>query len=500
MKNADYWRGRFSILEDTTFKQSEQSIQAIEQMYMRAQQSVKKEIEAWYGRFAVNNQISLSDARKMLTTGQLEEFRWTVDQYIQAGKQAGVNPAWLKQLENASARVHVSRLEALQLQIQQQVEILNGNQLDSIDSLLKEVVGGNYTHTAYEIQKGLGLGWDVTALNQRKLETLISKPWTTDGRTFRDRCWTNKTELVNTVNKQMVQGIMRGDSPEKTIQAIQKQFGISRYKARRLVHTETSYFNAQATKEAYKDLGIEKIEILETLDSRTCEICGGLDGTVIPLSQYEPGVTVPPFHPNCRGTTCPYYDDMDGERAARDANGEVYYVPDDMTFDEWKAEQDRFHGAGTVDLKRKMNYNYATDKAQFERYRGMFKGSDFPKGLDAFQQMKYTDIERWENYKAIARTKNHLQQKLSYVWNGEKSFIPQYAKFSNVVTIAGAGTEKAIRDIERLVDTYHIPAEEWKKRAGKVTSDKYIFDLHWYEADDGLQREVKLKNRTERKR
>lgn len=337
MKNADYWRGRFSILEDTAFKQSEQSIQAIEQMYLEAQRSVQKEIEAWYGRFAVNNQISLADARKLLTTGQLEEFRWTVDQYIQAGKKAGLDAAWLKRLENASAKVHISRLEAVQMEIQQQLELLYGNQVDEIDSLLKKVVGNGYTHTAFEIQKGIGLGWDMTALNQQKLETLISKPWTTDGRTFRDRCWVNKTDLVNTINTQMVQGMLRGDSPEKTIQAIQKQFGVSRYKARRLVHTETSYFNAQATKEAYKDLNIEKIEILETLDSRTCSVCGGLDGTVIPLSQYEPGVTVPPFHPNCRGTTCPYYDDMDGERAARNAEGKVYYVPANMNYQAWKA-------------------------------------------------------------------------------------------------------------------------------------------------------------------
>ena len=337
MKNADYWRGRFSILEDTAFKQSEQSIQAIEQMYLEAQRSVQKEIEAWYGRFAVNNQISLADARKLLTTGQLEEFRWTVDQYIQAGKKAGLDAAWLKRLENASAKVHISRLEAVQMEIQQQLELLYGNQVDEIDSLLKKVVGNGYTHTAFEIQKGIGLGWDMTALNQQKLETLISKPWTTDGRTFRDRCWVNKTDLVNTINTQMVQGMLRGDSPEKTIQAIQKQFGVSRYKARRLVHTETSYFNAQATKEAYKDLNIEKIEILETLDSRTCSVCGGLDGTVIPLSQYEPGVTVPPFHPNCRGTTCPYYDDMDGERAARNAEGKVYYAPANMNYQAWKA-------------------------------------------------------------------------------------------------------------------------------------------------------------------
>ena len=284
-KQSNYWRGRFSMLENSAFNQSEQAIQEIEKMYQEAQLSIQKEIEAWYGRFASNNGISLADARKMLTTGQLEEFRWNVDQYIQAGKRAALDPAWLKKLENASTRVHVSRLEALQMQIQQQVELLNGNQLDSIDSMLKKVVGGNYTHAAFEIQKGLGIGWDITGLDQRKLEMLISKPWTTDGRTFRDRCWTNKTELVNTINREMVQGMLRGDSPEKAIQTIQKQFGVSRYKARRLVHTETSYFNAQATKEAYKDLDVENIEILETLDSRTCEVCGGLDGKVIPLGR-----------------------------------------------------------------------------------------------------------------------------------------------------------------------------------------------------------------------
>lgn len=81
---------------------------------------------------------------------------------------------------------------------------------------------------------------------------------------------------------------------------------------------------------------MDQIEIVETLDSRTCAVCQPLDGTVVPLSQYEPGVTVPPFHPNCRGTTCPHYEDMDGERAARTADGKVYYVPANMTFSQWK--------------------------------------------------------------------------------------------------------------------------------------------------------------------
>lgn len=336
MRNADYWRGRFSILEDSAHREAQKTIQDMEELYLDAQRSVQKEIESWYARFAVNNQISLTDARKWLTAGQLEEFHWSVEQYIKIGEQAGLDAAWLKKLENASARFHISRLEAVQTGIQQQLELLYGNQVDSLDALLKKVVGNGYTHTAFEVQKGVGLGWDITGLDQKKLETLLSKPWTTDGRTFRDRCWLNKNDLVGSVSKSLTQGLLRGDSPAKITTAIQKQFGVHRYKAGRLVNTETTYFNAVATKECYKDLDVEMVEIIETLDSHTCSICGGLDGTVIPISQYEPGVTVPPFHPNCRGTTAPAIDPKyAGERAARNADGAVYYVPANMKYADW---------------------------------------------------------------------------------------------------------------------------------------------------------------------
>lgn len=336
MRNADYWRGRFSILEDSAHREAQKTIQDMEELYLDAQRSVQKEIESWYARFAGNNQISLTDARKWLTAGQLEEFHWSVEQYIKIGEQAGLDAAWLKKLENASTRFHISRLEAVQTGIQQQLELLYGNQVDSLDALLKKVVGNGYTHTAFEVQKGVGLGWDITGLDQKKLETLLSKPWTTDGRTFRDRCWLNKNDLVGSVSKSLTQGLLRGDSPAKITTAIQKQFGVHRYKAGRLVNTETTYFNAVATKECYKDLDVEMVEIIETLDSHTCSICGGLDGTVIPISQYEPGVTVPPFHPNCRGTTAPAIDPKyAGERAARNADGDVYYVPANMKYADW---------------------------------------------------------------------------------------------------------------------------------------------------------------------
>lgn len=108
--------------------------------------------------------------------------------------------------------------------------------------------------------------------------------------------------------------------------------------ANRLVMSEYAYFNSLSTKNALKELDVEEFEVVETLDNTTCATCGDMDGKHYPMDEYEIGLTAPPFHPNCRGTTCPYFDDeFDfGERAARDKDDKTYYVPGDMTYKEWK--------------------------------------------------------------------------------------------------------------------------------------------------------------------
>jgi len=81
-------------------------------------------------------------------------------------------------------------------------------------------------------------------------------------------------------------------------------------------------------------MGVERYEIVATLDMRTSEICQELDGEVFEMKSFEPGVTAPPFHPWCRTVTCPYFDDNFGERAARGADGKTCYVPGDMKYGE----------------------------------------------------------------------------------------------------------------------------------------------------------------------
>lgn len=93
--------------------------------------------------------------------------------------------------------------------------------------------------------------------------------------------------------------------------------------------------------DSYKESGVvDQYEILATLDGITSDVCREMDGKVFKLSEQEVGVTYPPFHVNCRTTTVPYFDDEDdvGERIARDEDGQAYYVPGDMTYEQWKKD------------------------------------------------------------------------------------------------------------------------------------------------------------------
>ncbi|HDF2473476.1 TPA: phage head morphogenesis protein, partial [Clostridioides difficile] len=111
----------------------------LEKQYKLAMSNIEKDILIWYNRFTENEGISLLEAKKLLNTRELEEFKWSVEEYIKYGKENAINQKWMKELENASARVHITRLEALKLQIQQQVEVLYGNELDGIDKLMRDI-------------------------------------------------------------------------------------------------------------------------------------------------------------------------------------------------------------------------------------------------------------------------------------------------------------------------------------------------------------------------
>ena len=339
MKNNAYWKRRMEMLETAQLEKSQRFYADLEKQYRIAEQNIEKEINNWYQRFAENNQITMAEARKLLKTKELAEFKWNVQEYIKYGKENALNQRWMKELENALVRVHISRLEALKIQLQQHVEVLYDNQLDGFDKLLRNIYSEGYYHTAWEIQRGFNIGWNLHSFNSNQLDKILFKPWTTDGTTFSDRIWTHKQQLLGELQTGLIQTVIRGEAPDKLIKNISERFRVNKNKAGRLVMTESVAFASAAQRDCFNDLDVEKYEILATLDNKTSAICQELDGEVFDMKDYQVGVTAPPFHPWCRTTTIPYFEDNYGERAARDEKtGKTYYVPSNMKYADWKKQ------------------------------------------------------------------------------------------------------------------------------------------------------------------
>lgn len=339
MNNAEYWKLRFEQLEQAQNQKGVKAYADIERQYKEAQKQLEGQIARWYQRFATNNGISLAEARQYLKGADLKEFKWDVQEYIKYGQDNALNSGWMKELENASAKYHISKLEALKVQTQHSLEVMYAKQFGTMHGALSDAFESGYYHTAYELQHGFNVGWDIAGLDQAQIEKVLAKPWAADGYNFSERIWGNKNKLISEVHNELSRNIMLGADPQKAIDSLAKKMNTSKNNAGRLVITEEAYFSSAAQKDCFESLGVEQYEIVATLDSHTSDICRSLDGKHFPMKDYQPGVTAPPFHVYCRSTTVPYFDEQFdiGERAARDEEtGKTYYIPDDMNYQEWK--------------------------------------------------------------------------------------------------------------------------------------------------------------------
>ena len=93
-----------------------------------------------------------------------------------------------------------------------------------------------------------------------------------------------------------------------------------------------------------------------------------------------------------------------------------------------------------------------------------------------------------------------LNKRLQFVYNGDIAFIPLHTVIKSYRTIAGRGSKKELRIAKKLAKDYHGEPTNWSKVVGKIESEKYIFDIHWYEDNKGVMYDPKIKFMKERKK
>ncbi|HIW31289.1 MAG TPA: minor capsid protein [Candidatus Paenibacillus intestinavium] len=344
MKSDDYWSKRMDDLNEAELRKGEKYIDAQNKEYDKAMARIKKETEAWYGRLAKNNNVSMSEARKILTANELKEFHWDVEEYIKRGRENAVDQRWLKQLENASAKVHITRLEELETKMRQEVELLAANRLKGTTDVMGDIYKDGYYKGIHEVQRGVGEGLPFAGLDTKQIDKVLSKPWAPDGRNFSSRVWQDRDKLMAELQTVLTQDLIRGDDADKVIADFAKRMNVSKTSAERLILTEAAYFSGQSRLDGYKETRIKHYKYVATMDTKTSDICRDMEGKVFPLSEAQVGVNYPPLHAYCRSTTIPHFDDKEEfedqqeeitESEVNKGDDKPYEVPEDITYDEW---------------------------------------------------------------------------------------------------------------------------------------------------------------------
>ena len=71
MKNSEYWEKRALLIENENYKNTMYHVQKMQEQYETAKENIQKEIDKFYKDFAINNQVQILDAKRILNNNEL---------------------------------------------------------------------------------------------------------------------------------------------------------------------------------------------------------------------------------------------------------------------------------------------------------------------------------------------------------------------------------------------------------------------------------------------
>ena len=418
-----YWEQRaidsIGRMESAVNGQIPDLVKAFEQ----ARKDLNDKVFYFFTRYAKNNKITLDEAQKALSLSELRDFRGGLAEFERLAKDS--IGTFNLQVDNLSVKARVTRYEALLAQCDGVLQKLYQEQKKQMEGKAADIYTSEYYHRLFDIEQYTGFKFPYSQPAASAIRKVIEQP--VFGMDISEHLWRQDIDTGFKIRQTLNNMFVTGRPPQDFADQLQKQIGAVRtdtdgkvtgtgkkYEAYRLLYTESAHVTNQAQLQACDDDGIDEFEDIVTLDGHTCPDCAYFDGKHYPVSKAIEGVNCPPWHPFCRCTTAPYIPELanlNSDRMARDAVTGASMPTEAQNYEEWKAEQDKFHGAGTVERERKKAQNEVADFKQYQGMKSVLKENS-PKSFAEFQNLKYNDLDKWNGLKQAVtdqRTRNAIK-------------------------------------------------------------------------------------------
>ena len=394
-KDDEYWINRRAEMMYEQMELAEDAAESIKKQYYKAANYIDKKLNGSFER--VVNRLGVSD--KDILDIIKKAGSTSYQDILRVAKNKGLTEL-VEYLEQPGRKYRYERLI-------KQLEETN-NAIDSLKSTgelettkaLKDIAESTYYKNIFELQSRVGLAFSFSEWDSRLFEKLALSKWS--GKNYSKRIWDNTDSLAETLKSELIQGFIAGKTQREMRKVIMDRFSAGAFDAWRLVRTEGNFIANEMQMQAYTECGIEKYMFVATLDLRTSKICSELDGKIFNVKDAVPGVNMPPMHPFCRSTTIEGLDEVTLKRMQRRARnpvtGKNELLPAGTTYKEWYGKYVEGNKEAVVNAQAVKNM--ASDEKQYSKYLERMGKQYAGKSLKEFQNIKYTNPEKYAIMKA----------------------------------------------------------------------------------------------------
>lgn len=337
MKNRSnsYWNKRANERMASYHKDSDEIVRKITSAYDKAIKYINEDINNIFYKYMKDSELSVSEARQLLNSKIPKKELDDIRTKIYGIQDEELKKYMMAQLNAEAYKARITRLEALKESIYINTKLAADVEINQSTKLYTDNINKAYYANLFDIQKGLGIGFNVAEMPLESVQEILKNKWS--GEHYSKRIWRNTDVLAEKLEEVITIGLMTGKSSRKMAIELEELANYGKFAAERIIRTETTYISNAAEIESYKECGIDKYVFIATLDVRTSKQCREKDKKIFNVKDAEVGVNLPPLHPYCRSTTRAYFDNMETlQRRARDPEtGKSYLIPGNMSYQDW---------------------------------------------------------------------------------------------------------------------------------------------------------------------
>ena len=305
--SADYWRKREERNLKSNLKQEAEYDKEIERIYKDMLDATQKEIDAFYGKYADAEGITLAEAKKRVSQLDIEAYERKAKRYVNDPDSDRFSKRANEEMRLYNLTMKVNRLEMLKANIG--LELVKGH--SKLESFMSKILRGR---TEAELERQAGILGKTIRGNAKLANSIVNASF--KNATFSDRIWMYHDQMKSNLSKLLQSGMIQGKGARQLAKDLRKYYygpeylkngkNGAVYNTERLMRTELARVQTEAQKQTFEKYGFKEYTFLAL--GNACDICKAIDGKHFKVKDLMPGENAPPIHPHCRCSISAYED------------------------------------------------------------------------------------------------------------------------------------------------------------------------------------------------